>query len=189
MKSLFLKLSLLCLFIIPAFVLVTSYADQSKDQKEAIQLETPHKDESKKEASSKKSTIPEYAHVFSTESTFEDAKDDLLEAIEDNGLVISYTSHAKTMLENTAAISGVTKAVYNDAEILLFCKADLSHKLVAGNPHNIVLCPYSISIYVLADEPETVYLSFPKAPETDEKTKALTKPIEELLINIIEEVI
>ncbi len=133
--------------------------------------------------------IPSYANVFSTEAEFQDAKDDLLEAIEENGLVISYTSHAKTMLANTAEVSGVTEAVYKDAEILLFCKADLSHKLVAGNPHNIVLCPYSIAIYVLTAEPERVYLSYRKVATSDEDVIKLTKPIEELLIKIIEEVI
>lgn len=131
----------------------------------------------------------DYVHIFSTESSFEDAKDDLLAAIADNGLVISYTSHAKSMLDNTAAVSNINKSVYTDAEILLFCKADLSHKLVADNPHNIVLCPYSIAIYVIADEPEKVYLSYRAVQASNEKIKALTKPIEGLLIKIIEEVI
>lgn len=153
-----------------------SVADTSNDNKELTADNTAIK-------------IPKYARVFSTEGSFEDAKDDLLEAITSNGLVISYTSHAKTMLDNTAEVSSVKGSVYSDAEILLFCKADLSHKLVAGNPHNIVLCPYSIAIYVLIDEPERVYLSFPSVQASDEKIKALTKPIEDLLISIIEEVI
>jgi len=156
---------------------VNSFADTSNDIKE----QTADKKLSYK--------IPKYARVFSTEASFEDAKDDLLEAIESNGLVISYTSHAKTMLDNTAEVSNVKNSVYSDAEILLFCKADLSHKLVAGNPHNIVLCPYSIAIYVLSEEPERVYLSFPSVQTSDEEIKALTKPIEDLLISIIEEVI
>lgn len=137
----------------------------------------------------KKLEIPEYAKVFSTESNFEDAKDDLLEAIASHGLVVSYTSHAENMLANTAEVSGVNKAVYSNAEILLFCKANLSHALVAANPHNIVLCPYSIAIYVLTDEPELVYLSYRTVAASNEKIKALTKPIEDLLRNIIEEVI
>ena len=190
MKSTFLKLFLICVIATPVFYIVNSFADQGlvKDTVKGITKDTV-KDAAKENTDKKQIKIPEYAHVFSTESTFEDAKDDLLEAIASNGLVISYTSHAKTMLDNTAAVSSVTKSVYENAEILLFCKADLSHKLVAGNPHNIVLCPYSIAIYVLVDEPETVYLSFPKPLASDEEIKALTKPIEELLINIIEEVI
>lgn len=171
-------LRLIILFFVSVLFLfsVNSFADTNHDKKEQTTDSTPIK-------------IPNYARVFSTEGSFEDAKDDLLEAIASNGLVISYTSHAKTMLDNTAEVSSVKGSVYSDAEILLFCKADLSHKLVAGNPHNIVLCPYSIAIYVLTAEPERVYLSFPSVQTSDEEIKALTKPIEELLISIIEEVI
>jgi len=168
MKTPLFKILLLILIASPIYFFANSFAD--KDSKKDVE-------------------IPEYAKVFSTEASFEDAKDDLLEAIASNGLVISYTSHAKSMLDNTAAVSSINKTVYADAEILLFCKADLSHKLVAGNPHNIVLCPYSIAIYVLNDEPERVYLSYRTVPASDEKIKALMKPIEDLLINIIEEVI
>ena len=168
MKTSIFRLFFISLIVSPIFFSATVFADQDI---------------------SKKIEIPEYAKVFSTESTFEDAKDDLLEAIGGNGLVVSYTSHAKSMLDNTAAVSGVTKSVYDDAETILFCKSGLSHELVAGNPHNIVLCPYSISIYVLNDEPERVYFSFRNVPVSDEKIKALTKPIEDLLIKIIEEVI
>ena len=171
MKSPLLKLLLLILVITPIYFVAKSSAEQKLEPKKAS------------------TTIPKYAHVFSTEATFADAKDDLLEAIASNGLVVSYTSHAKTMLDNTSAVSGVSKNVYENAEIILFCKAGLSHELVAGNPHNIVLCPYSIAIYVLQDEPETVYLSFRTVQASDEEIKALTKPIEDLLIKIIEEVI
>jgi len=168
MKTSIFKLFFISLIVSPVFFSAPVFADQ----------DTP-----------KKIEIPEYAKVFSTASTFEEAKDDLLEAIASNGLVVSYTSHAKTMLDNTAAVSGVTKSVYSDAEILLFCKADLSHVLVASNPHNIVLCPYSIVIYVLTAEPKRVYLSYRTVETSNEKINALTKPKEELLIEITEEVI
>ena len=166
------KLLLLILIASPVYFFTQSFANDEVDSEKKSLIE-----------------IPAYVNVFSTEATFQDAKDDLLDAIGENGLVVSYTSHAKNMLENTAAVSGINKAVYNDAEIILFCKAGLSHELVAGNPHNIVLCPYSIAIYVLFEEPERVYLSFRNVQATDEKIKALTKPIEDLLIKIIEEVI
>ena len=178
MKTAFIKKS--CTKSIFGFVFLLlilsakSYADQ---------------DVSKENSNKKQVEIPEYAKVFSTDSSFFDAKSDLLETITNNGLVISYISHAKNMLDNTASAAGVNKSVYSDAEIYLFCKADLSHKLVAGNPHNIILCPYSIAIYALSDEPGRVYLSYRTVEAGDEKIKALTKPIEDLLIEIIEEVI
>lgn len=177
MKTPLVKFLLFFLVVSPIVLFGTSFSDENNEQNE---------NQKKKHSSFE---IPSYANVFSTESTFLDAKSDLLEAITNNGLVISYISHAKNMLENTAIVSGITKPVYSDAEIYLFCKANLSHNLVAGNPHNIVLCPYSIAIYVLTDEPERVYLSYRKVETSDKKVKALTQPIEGLLIQIIEEVI
>lgn len=174
MKTKLFKSFFMCLIVVPVFFITPSFADENVAQEN-------HEKQ--------KAEIPKYAHVFNTDSTFEDAKADLLDSITNSGLVISYISHAKDMLANTAAVSGVTKPVYSDAEIYLFCKADLSHELVASNPHNIVLCPYSIAIYALTDEPERVYLSYRTVEVGDEKIKALTKPIEDLLINIIEEVI
>jgi hypothetical protein len=123
------------------------------------------------------------AWVFQSDLTFEDAKDNLVFAIEGRGLVISYISHASDMLNRTAEAVGVTEPVYGDAEIILFCKSDLSHTMVASNPHNIVLCPYSISVYTLPGEEEAAYLSIP-APYQGDPTIA---PITELLIEIIEE--
>ena len=125
-----------------------------------------------------------FVKVFSTEARFEDAKEDLLMAIEERGLVVSYTSRAKTMLDRTADVAGVTTPAYDNAEIVLFCKADLSHKLVAANPHNIVLCPYAIAIYTLHGKPDTVYLSF-REPEASEPA---TAPIRKLLVDIIQSV-
>jgi uncharacterized protein (DUF302 family) len=123
--------------------------------------------------------------VFHTESGFEDAKEDLLASISENGLVVSYTSHAKAMFERTAAVTGQKIPVYDDAEIILFCKADLSHDLVTADPHNIILCPYAIAIYVLHAEPNRVYLSYREQDES----QAVTKPISELLTRIIADVI
>jgi len=126
-----------------------------------------------------------FVNIFSTEGSFDDVKEDLLSSIADSGLVISYTSHARSMLENTAAVAGITTPIYNEAEVILFCKADLSHKLVQANPHNLVLCPYAISIYVIHKEPNRVYLSFREPPKNIPETKA----IKQLLIDIIEEVL
>ena len=123
--------------------------------------------------------------VFSTIADYDDAKEDLLTAIEDNGLVVSYTAHAKAMFDRTAAVTGAKTPIYNQAEIVLFCKADLSHDLVVADPHNLVLCPYAIAIYVLHKEPKRVYLSY----REQDKSQAVTKPISDLLKTIIEEVL
>lgn len=124
------------------------------------------------------------AIVYQTNKSFDSAKQDLLLAIEGRGLVVSYTSHAQEMLDRTADASGTKKPVYEKAEIVLFCKSDLSHALVAANPHNIVACPYAIAIYSLKGKPETTYLSF-REPFAGDKSFA---PINQLLDEIVREV-
>ena len=122
------------------------------------------------------------AWVYSVESEFDDVKDSLVEAIESRGMVISYVSHAESMLARTASTIG-GKVVYSDAEVLLFCKANLAHRLVAANPHNLVLCPYAMSVYALADEPARIYVGI-RAPQTrvDEY-----RAVHELLVGVIVE--
>ncbi len=123
--------------------------------------------------------------LFSTESSFDDAKEDLLAAIEERGLVVSYTAHAKAMFERTKAVTGEKTPIYDDAEIILFCKSDLSYNLVAQNPHNLIFCPYAISIYVLHKEPNRVYLSY----KEQDNSQVVTNPINLLLKNIIMDVL
>lgn len=125
------------------------------------------------------------ALVWTTEGPFEDVKQDLVDAIEGRGLVISYVSHASDMLERTTeAVEGARK-VYGEAEILLFCKADLSHRLVGKSPHNIVLCPYAIAIYTLAGQPDVVHLAI-REPYTGEPAYT---PVAQLLEDIIGETV
>jgi len=102
--------------------------------------------------------------VYSTDGLYHDVKDDLVAAIESRGIVIAYQAHAASMLRRTAEAVGATSQVYDNAQILLFCKADLTYELTAENPHNLTLCPYSISIYTLSQDPQTVYLAIP-APD------------------------
>ncbi len=123
------------------------------------------------------------ALVYTTDNDFEWAKENLLTAIADKGLVLSATLHATTMLNRTGPDLGFDKAVYKDAETYLFCKADISHKLVAANPHNIVLCPYAISVYTLTDKPGVTYYSY-REPYGKEATY---KPVVKLLESIVQE--
>ncbi len=123
------------------------------------------------------------AIVHTTDNDFDWAKENLLTAIANKGLVLSATLHAATMLNRTGPDLGFDKKVYKEAETYLFCKADISHKLVAANPHNIVLCPYAISVYTLTDEPGITYYSY-REPYEKEATYA---PVAELLESIVQE--
>jgi hypothetical protein len=119
--------------------------------------------------------------VYQTDNDFEWAKENLLGAIADKGLVLSATLHAATMLNRTGPDLGFKQQVYKDAETYLFCKADISHKLVAANGHNITLCPYAISVYTLTGKPGVTYYSY-REPYTAEPAY---KPILQLLESIV----
>lgn len=119
--------------------------------------------------------------VYSGQGIYQNVRDDLVNAIKEEGLVISYTAHLASMLWRTADATGATKQVYDNAESLLFCSAELTYELTLSNPHNITLCPYSISIYSLRAEPDTVYLSI-RAPELEQPGYAA---IHQLLEKII----
>ena len=126
------------------------------------------------------------AMVWAVEADYQDVRDDLKDAIESRGMVISYISHAKAMLDRTGKDIGFKGSVYpHGAEIFLFCKADISNRLVRANPHNVVLCPYAISVYDVAGEPGKVFLAYRVAP----KDNPAYKPVEKLLRDIIESVV
>ena len=90
-------------------------------------------------------------------------------------------SHTATMLQRTADAVGAIEQTYDYGDTLLFCSADLTHKLTAANPHHMPLCPYSISVYSLAGESGIVYLAI-RAPE---KNVPAYDAIHELLEGII----
>lgn len=99
------------------------------------------------------------ALVWTVQGDFRDVKQDIVTTIEAQGLVVSYTAYAANMLARTSEAIADAKPVYDQGESILFCKADLSHKLARQDPHNIVLCPYSISLYTLVEAPTVTYVS------------------------------
>jgi uncharacterized protein (DUF302 family) len=125
------------------------------------------------------------AWVYSVAGDYHDVKSDLIEAIESRGIVISYVAHAASMLQRTATAVGAIGKAYDNADILLFCKADLTYQLTIKNPHNITLCPYSIAIYTLPTDWENVHLSI-RAPNPAVPEYA---PVQALLEEIISETI
>jgi uncharacterized protein (DUF302 family) len=91
---------------------------------------------------------------------FDDARDAIVMAIENRGLVINFTSHIADMLARTGADIGATRQVFAQAEIVEFCSAGLSRKMLELDPHNIVLCPFAISIYTLPGDTAGTWVSY-----------------------------
>ncbi|MCF6194940.1 MAG: DUF302 domain-containing protein [Kangiellaceae bacterium] len=136
------------------------------------------------------STQPNYhasSISYATEGKFEDVKEDLIMSIEAQGAVISYTAHSSAMLNRTAITLEMENQIYDKAEIVLFCKAELSHKMVQADPHSLVLCPYPISIYTLSNEPETVYITIRKPPREPKEYGAVHLLLTKIILEAIEE--
>lgn len=123
---------------------------------------------------------------YQSEDTLDDVMENVKDAIIGRGLNISHTLHASEMLNNTGADLGYPDNVFIDAQTIGFCSAELSHQLVVANPNNIVLCPFTISIYQLSSKPEVTHVSY-RMPSAGEETKEIVIKVEQLIKEIIAE--
>jgi uncharacterized protein (DUF302 family) len=97
-----------------------------------------------------------------TAASFADTREAIALAIENRGLVINFTSHIADMLDRTGADIGAAKRIFEQAEIIEFCSAGLSRKMMEADPHNIVLCPFAISVYTLPGDPGGTWVAYRK---------------------------
>ncbi|MFV2056692.1 MAG: DUF302 domain-containing protein [Thiohalomonadales bacterium] len=125
---------------------------------------------------------------YSIKADFADVREDVEMAITDRGLVINNVSHIGSMLERTGKVTGSSKRIFLKAVSLEFCSASLSRRMMEANPHNIVFCPYIISIYVLPEQPDLVYLSYRRpSPVGSAESKSALVAVESLLNDIIKD--
>lgn len=115
------------------------------------------------------------------EGKFHEVAANLRSAILGKGINIAH------MLRRTGASYGYTSDVYEEAETYEFCSAEISHKLSRLNPDNIVMCPFTISVYSLLEEPGMVRLSY-RIPYGKPGTDDVAKEIVELIEGILEDV-
>lgn len=130
----------------------------------------------------------DYRVTWKVKGSFKDVRDAVAQAIKGQGLVINNVSHIGNMLSRTGKDLGFKKVVYLDAEALEFCSATVSRKMMEADPHNIVYCPYIIAVYVIPNEPKSVYVSY-RRPDIigDAKSKEALKGVEVLVEKIINE--
>ena len=124
--------------------------------------------------------------TYSKKAKFEDVRDELKLAIEGKGLVIDYHSFINRMIERTGADVGSARKVYVDVQAFVFCSAALSRKTMEADPANAAMCPYSITVYATAAEPDKVVVAYrrPWRPEGSAASKAALKDVETLLDGI-----
>jgi hypothetical protein len=125
---------------------------------------------------------------YPSDNDFETTRENIELAIINRGMLISGTLHVSDMLNRTGPDLGVKKNVYQKAESIEFCSAVLSHKMVQADFRNLVICPFTIAVFIKGDEPKQVYVAFRRhylAGQSDEEAKAVF----ELLDGIVREAI
>ncbi|WP_299846736.1 DUF302 domain-containing protein [uncultured Roseovarius sp.] len=102
------------------------------------------------------------AVTHSFDGSFEDAAFAVESAIIGRGLVIDYVSHTGEMLNRTAADVGSDKVLFEEADIFLFCSAQLSRKVMEADPMNLAHCPYGVFV---AEREGAVMIGYRQYPE------------------------
>ena len=141
-------------------------------------------------ASQAQSERDEYMRLFSIEGNYEDVREDLELAITDRGMIINNVSHIGKMLARTGKAVGASKQIFIEAEALEFCSSVISRKMMEADPHNIVFCPYIISLYTLPGEKNRVYVAYRRPlPVGSPASKQALQRVEKLLQSIVDDVL
>ncbi|MCQ0091728.1 DUF302 domain-containing protein [Roseovarius sp. M141] len=107
------------------------------------------------------------AVTYPFEGSFDDAAFAVENAIVGRGLVVDYVSHTGEMLNRTGADVGSTKELFVEADIFLFCSAQLSRQVMEADPMNIAHCPYGIFVADQGGDVMIGYRTYPDGPMQD----------------------
>ncbi|WP_018868195.1 MULTISPECIES: DUF302 domain-containing protein [unclassified Thioalkalivibrio] len=125
--------------------------------------------------------------IFKIEGDFDHYFEMVEEAISAEGLVINNVGFIANMLDRTAGQES-GEGIYLDGRSVDFCSATYSRATMEADPHNMVFCPYIITVYELTDEPGVVYMGYTPVPEVgDKESKESLRAVNELVERIIKE--
>lgn len=129
-----------------------------------------------------------HMRMYSKETKFENVRDELKSIIEGRGLKIDSHSLISDMLDRTGKDLGATAKIFAGGESFSFCSAVVSRKTMEADPNNIAFCPYTITVYATAKEPNKVVVAYriPQKVGSDASKAALTE-VENLLDGIAKE--
>lgn len=108
--------------------------------------------------------------TYPFDGSFDDATFAVEAAIVGRGLVIDYRSHVGEMLNRTGADVGSDVAIFDNADVFLFCSAVLSRKMMEADPLNIAHCPYSIFVTDREGQVSVGYRHLPDGPMQEVQT-------------------
>ena len=106
--------------------------------------------------------IAQEAVTYPFEGSFDDAAFAVENAIIGKGLVIDFVSHTGEMLARTAADVGSTTKLYDEADIFVFCSAQISREVMEADLMNIAHCPYGIFVTERDGEVMVGYRTYPE---------------------------
>jgi uncharacterized protein (DUF302 family) len=139
-------------------------------------------------AASMAANTSNFSHIYQTQGDFGTVRDALVSAVEGRGLKVNHINHIGEMLARTGKDLGAGTEIYLNAEQIEFCSATLSRSMMEADPNNIMICPYSIAVYNLPAQPNTIYVSYRKTPEVkNANSRTIFKQVEQLLNDIITE--
>jgi uncharacterized protein (DUF302 family) len=127
--------------------------------------------------------------VRAIEGSFEEIRERVVFAVQSQGLVVDHTSKVGDMLTRTGKDLGDTREIFGSAEVLEFCSALVSRRMVQADPQLLAFCPYGIAVYTLPGKPRTTYVSYRRMVTnlvTPAQKEALER-VEALLAAIVEE--
>ncbi len=123
--------------------------------------------------------------IYQSEEPFEDVIENIKMAIEERGMLVSGTLHVSDMLNRTGPDLGY-KQIFEKAESVEFCSASISHQMTQVAPENMTICPFTISVYIKADQPDQLYVAYRRQTLAGDAAK-VTASIYELLDGIIKD--
>ena len=120
---------------------------------------------------------------------FEEIRARVVFAVEGQGLVVDHTSKVGNMLARTGKDLGETTQVFGNAEVLEFCSALVSRRMVEADPQLLAFCPYGIAVYTLPGQPDTTYVAYRRMVTNvaSPAQEAALQRVESLLETIVEE--
>jgi uncharacterized protein (DUF302 family) len=176
MKKLFLIL-LSSLLISIAYAEETTSPETKASEPEPTKMDAPDTDS--KATDKLKSVV-----ITKAGTSFDDINESVRMAIADGGMIVSGTLHISNMLNRTGKDIGSNKNIFKKAEAVEFCSALISHKMAAVHPANVSMCPFTVAIYELNNEPGVVYLSYRRI-----KLLGDGKKVEEDIIKLLQGIV
>lgn len=123
-----------------------------------------------------------------TDNSFETVMLALEQAITERGLSFSEQLHISEMLNRTGPDLNISQNIYQRAEIVTFCSAQLAHQMTQADPQNIAICPFAVTVYQTLATPAQVTILY-RIPQLINASPELQQSVNALYAGIVQDVL